>query len=468
MYPLGQITTNKQQKVELQNTLIDNRYSIQRILGQGSNSRTYLASDTHRFNEQCVLKEFTPFDVEPSKLEQFRHLFQKEAKRLHQISHPQIPQLLACFEGQGRLFLVQEYISGQSYSALLEERQQEKKVFQESEIVRWLKDILLILDYIHQLGIIHGDISPNNVIQIPEESLPFLVDFGVRKLIHKHQHTYHNSLQKHSFVKTISFVGKLGYAPREQIVLNHCFPSSDLYSLGVTALVLLTGKSPTTLLDRSSLEWQWEYVRASHNLTAILSRMTAEKPKERYQSAKQVLQDLTQYYPDLDSSEADTIISVSASSSKAQKSPTTNSTSSNFPQSPNQSIDDRTIILAPSASVSPDPKIKETLIINQIDSTSSDLDSRSIDRKSLKSSKIDPTIIISPVHVTSQGKLSPEFIKRCEEELFYFVGGIASVTVREAMESQKPQSPEELINALVQYISDKNQAKKFKQILLNV
>ena len=450
------------------NTPIDNRYLIQRILGQGSNNRTYLASDTHRFNEQCVLKEFIPVGVEPSGLEELRHLFQQEAKILHQISHPQIPQLLACFEGQGRLFLVQEYINGQSYSALLEERQRQKRVFLESEIINWLRNLLPILDYIHRLGVIHGDISPNNIIQHPEKNLPILVGFGIRKLLNTHRYNYHHNSQKHSYVETISFVGKVGYTPREQILLNRCFPSSDLYSLGVTALVLLTGKPPTALLNEASLEWQWQDTsvsnKVSHNLIEILSPMTADKPQDRYQSAKQVLKDLTLFYGDRDSSAAETVISSSANSSLAKNSATTNSVSSSFAPSPQQSLEDTTVIITPSI---PSSKTDETVIVSQLDSSSSDGKNSSVDNTNSRELEADRTMIMPPPDRSSVEKITPDFIRRCEEELFYLVGGVARVTVREVMSGQKPKSPKELIAALIKYLPDKHQAREFKRRFIN-
>ena len=79
--------------------LINNRYAIQKILGEGGSGKTYLASDTHCFNELCVLKEFAPKGIEAEELKEFRSLFQREAQILHQMHHPQIPQLLACFSG---------------------------------------------------------------------------------------------------------------------------------------------------------------------------------------------------------------------------------------------------------------------------------------------------------------------------------------------------------------------------------
>ena len=90
-----------------------------------------IAIDTRRFNEPCVLKEFAPVGTGENGLDRCRNLFKREAKILHQLDHPQIPRFLACFEGDGRLFLVQEYVDGKTYSALLRDRQLQDQTFTE-------------------------------------------------------------------------------------------------------------------------------------------------------------------------------------------------------------------------------------------------------------------------------------------------------------------------------------------------
>ncbi len=164
-------------------TLIDNRYIIQKLLGQGGLGRTYLAFDTRRFNEACVLKEFAPIGTGENGLEKSRNLFKREAKILHQLQHPQIPRFLACFEGDGRLFLVQEYVDGKTYSRLLGEFQHQGRTFSEEEVTQWLKNLLPVLEYVHQHNIIHRDISPDNIMLPDGKDMPVLIDFGVGKQI---------------------------------------------------------------------------------------------------------------------------------------------------------------------------------------------------------------------------------------------------------------------------------------------
>jgi serine/threonine-protein kinase len=270
--------------------LIANRYLLHRVLGQGGFGRTYLAYDQHCFNKFCVLKEFLPDSIATICLQKSRDLFEREARILYQISHYQIPKFLACFEDNKRLFLVQEYVDGKNYSHLLRERfVKSGQAYNEAEIVQWLQHLLPVLDYIHQHGIIHRDISPDNIIFDSEKNLPVLIDFGVGKQgVESSGNMATNSEQ--SYINYKSMVGKVGYAPHEQIRMGHCSPSSDLYALGVTAIVLLTGKAPQELLDRYSLEWLWQqYKPVSSGLTQILNKMLADRPMDGDRNRQQLI-----------------------------------------------------------------------------------------------------------------------------------------------------------------------------------
>lgn len=272
----------------LLDTIIDGRYQIHRVLGRGGFGRTYLASDMQRFGDLCVLKEFVPASRADYTVNKSRQLFEQEARVLYEIQHPQIPRFLAWFAEKGRLFLVQEYIDGKTYAILLKEKLRQGVAFSEAEVTRWLADLLPVLEYLHSLNIVHRDISPDNIM-LPDGQLhPMLIDFGLVKQAVNQIWAAH--AEDDSTAGQASFVGKLGYAPPEQIRMGQCYPCSDLYALGVTAIVLLTGQEPNTLTDRDSLEWCWQsYVQVSDRLTHILNKMLSEKPKDRYQSAAEVM-----------------------------------------------------------------------------------------------------------------------------------------------------------------------------------
>jgi serine/threonine-protein kinase len=275
-------------------TFVDRRYQVKGVLGRGGFGRTYLAADERRFGELCVLKEFVPKNQGDSVIAQkLYELFHREAQILHKLNHPQIPKFFAVFKENNRLFIAQEYIDGKTYWRLLQERQKQGKAFSQLEVFHWLQKLLPVLSYLHRQNIVHRDISPDNIMLPRKGGFPVLIDFGVVKQAAPHWYEI-SSINSDGSVEASVSVGKLGYAPYEQIRIGQCSPRSDLYALGVTAVVLLTAKSPNHLIDAKSLEWKWRsLVDVEPAFAKILETMMAEKPQDRYPSADAVLQDLS-------------------------------------------------------------------------------------------------------------------------------------------------------------------------------
>ncbi|MEA5617486.1 serine/threonine-protein kinase [Cronbergia sp. UHCC 0137] len=272
--------------------MIDDRYQIVRMLGQGGFGRSYLAIDTQKSRQECVLKEFAPLVQKPQQLQKAKELFEREASVLKKLQHPQIPRFQASLQtkigSQDFFFLVQDYIDGDNYETLLAQRQGVGKSFSEEEIVNLLVKILPVLSYIHSQKVIHRDISPDNLILRRADNLPMLIDFGGVK-----QHPMLTGL-----VVNGTLIGKNGYAPDEQLRLGKAFNSSDLYSLAVTVLVLLTGKKISTIYDSFNDRWLWgKEIKVSAKLEAILKKMLAHQPSDRYQQADIVLKDLGSLIP---------------------------------------------------------------------------------------------------------------------------------------------------------------------------
>ncbi len=261
---------------------LEKRYRIIRELGRGGFGRTYLAEDINRYGENCVLKEFSPVVQSPKAAE----LFDREANMLYNLQHPQIPRfrelLRTDLGGNPSLFLVQDYIPGETYEQILISRQQPGNNFTEAEVTQLLFQILPVLEYIHSRNLIHRDVSPDNIIQHTADKLPFLIDFGSVKQIAA------TALFQFSG-QSDTAIGKQGYSPAEQMRLGKVTPASDLYALAVTALVLLSGKKPQKLYDIHNKTWDWRsHVTVSPNLATVLDKMLAEQPGDRYQSAKEV------------------------------------------------------------------------------------------------------------------------------------------------------------------------------------
>jgi formylglycine-generating enzyme required for sulfatase activity len=259
--------------------LLDDRYRPIKFLGEGGFGRTFQAIDEKRLNTPCVIKQFLPQQAGSAALQKATELFQQEAQRLQELGkHPQIPDLEAFFPQDGRLYLVQDFIDGQN---LFEEFKNQGKL-KEPQIRIILTELLPVLQFIHDNQVIHRDIKPENIIRSKTGKL-FLIDFGVSK------ETSGTILTR---VGTIT--GTPGYAPPEQF-RGMVYHSSDLYSLAVTCVRLLTGHfqeadGADKLFDTRKMQWQWQkYVSLSQELTTVLETMLQDIPTRRYDSAAEVL-----------------------------------------------------------------------------------------------------------------------------------------------------------------------------------
>jgi serine/threonine protein kinase len=271
--------------------ILGNRYEIVRELGRGGFGRSYLAIDRNKYGEKCVLKEFAPQVRGQAELIKAKELFEREAGVLYKLQHPQIPafrELLRVDDGSSEsLLLVQDYIDGETYLDKLNHRLQQHQVFSESEILDLLQKLLPVLDHIHRVGVIHRDISPDNIMYRDRDQLPILIDFGSVKEVAA------TIISHYSNAKVETRIGKQGYAPDEQMLRGKVFPSSDLYAVAATALTLLTGKDATQLYNPAEATWEWrKHLSLSPKLGLVFDRLLQHNPSDRYQSAADVMGDL--------------------------------------------------------------------------------------------------------------------------------------------------------------------------------
>ena len=278
------------------------RYRVLHELGHGGFGRTYLAEDTNRFHEQCVLKEFAPQVQGTEALHKAEELFEREAGILYKLQHPQIPRFRELFQadwqGKRRLFLVQDYVEGETYQTLLRARQNQGYGFTEADVTQLLLQLLPVLDYIHACGVIHRDISPDNLMLRTADGLPILIDFGgVKQAAAEVNSQLRRSVA--ALPLNVTRLGKVGYAPTEQMDRGEVFPHSDFYALAATVLVLLTGKEPQDLLAGNRRQWQ-RLVNLSPKLIAVLNRMLDPDPAKRYQTAAAVIAALGSSLPTSD------------------------------------------------------------------------------------------------------------------------------------------------------------------------
>ncbi|MGD2182831.1 protein kinase domain-containing protein [Lusitaniella coriacea] len=260
--------------------IIGGRYFVVYALGLGEWGHIYLVEDLKCDRARRVLKEFSPKPSHTARLEKTAQLCDREVQILAQLKHPQIPQFRESLRVKHRerecLFFVQDYVKGLNYRELLQIRQQQGRCFSEGEMIRFLGKILPVLGYIHDRGLVHGNLAPENLILRNGDSLPVPIDFGGIK---------------QAIATAVNFPPpeKPGYAPYEQVQQKTILPQSDLYALAVTVLVLLTGREPQNLLERQTLDWDWQQVKIRPEFAQILQKMLATEARDRFFSATEVL-----------------------------------------------------------------------------------------------------------------------------------------------------------------------------------
>ena len=270
-----------------------NRYRVLKLLGEGGFSKTYAAVDADRLDAPCVIKQFFPQVQGTKSRAKAAQLFREEAFRLYDLgeNHWQIPRLLAFFEQGSSLYLVQELIEGQT---LLDELYD--STFDEEKVKGILTDLLPVLDFIHANKVIHRDIKPENIIRRKSDGKLVLIDFGGAKQV-----------TQTSLARQATVIYTIGYAPAEQMA-GFVFPASDLYALGVTCVRLLTkclpfpddsGQFDDRIYDAMNGKWLWQNIlqekgiHISEQLGNVLDKLLQHLVRDRYQSAAEVIEDLT-------------------------------------------------------------------------------------------------------------------------------------------------------------------------------
>ncbi|MBH8572124.1 serine/threonine protein kinase [Nostocaceae cyanobacterium CENA369] len=252
--------------------LLQERYRLIKLIGKGGFCTTFLAVDEGQFPPiPCVIQEFSLANQKLEFLGQKAQLLKELGK------HPQIPNLVASFPQNQYFYLVQEFIEGNNLAQVIEE----EGAFNETQIWQLLEDVLPVIKYISDRNAIHRDIKPQNIIRSPKQENFILVDFGTAKIVTElDQLISENS------------IGSPEYAAPEQTKGKAVF-ASDLYSLGVTCIYLLTQISPFDLFDIANNCWVWQQYltnRVSDRLTQILDKLLQNTVSDRFQSADAVME----------------------------------------------------------------------------------------------------------------------------------------------------------------------------------
>lgn len=267
--------------------LLDNRYRVIQVLGAGGFGDTFLAEDTQMPSQRrCVIKQLKPITNNPQVSQIVRERFKREAAILEFLGHEsrQIPNLFAYFHENDQFYLVQEWIDGNTLTQTL---QREGKLG-ESAVRDLLLSILPVLELVHAKGIVHRDIKPDNIILRRSDRLPVLIDFGAVR------ETMGTMLNSQGNTTSSIVIGTPGYMPSEQAAGRPVF-SSDLYSLGLTAVYLLAGKMPQDLgtdLRTGEIMWQLYAPGISDSFAQVINKAIQSHPRDRYTTATEMLEAL--------------------------------------------------------------------------------------------------------------------------------------------------------------------------------
>ncbi|MEG4085702.1 tetratricopeptide repeat protein [Microcoleus sp. POL10_C6] len=308
--------------------LLDRRYRIIKVTDSSEVGKTYLAADTHRPGyPQCTVREMRLPGTSSQTPELVKVIFQRNAEIIEKLGkHDKIPELLAYFEENQSLYLIEEFIAGSPLSQELIPGQP----WDEDQVIGLLSEILEILVFIHEKGFIHRRIQPDIAIRRESDGKFVLVDFSLDKEInpelancHLLSQTSPNSV-KRPVAKKQDLAAQELYVPIEQSSGNPRY-NSDIYALGTIAQLAVTGLSPNELsaLKNNKNEISWRNrATCSAALADIIDRMVRSDCEERYQEAAEVLADLKQIAVKLEVEPPPATIITHAMSQPRRQSPT--------------------------------------------------------------------------------------------------------------------------------------------------
>ena len=254
------------------------RYRIEKELGRGGESVVYLAADLHLGKHWAVKVLQKSEEGRDSGEDPLKAVLSAEAELMRKLDHPSLPRIVDILEKGNSLFLVMDYVKGETLAALLKRA----GPFQEQTVREWMYRLAAVLEYLHKQDppVIYRDMKPANVIRKPDGSL-ILLDLGIAREF------------KRDHEQDTTALGTRGYAPPEQYGNAQTDIRSDIYSLGMTAAELLTGCPP----DRDPYLYKTHPFRKLHpeiseEFEKILNCCLAFSPEDRYSSCRELMRDL--------------------------------------------------------------------------------------------------------------------------------------------------------------------------------
>ena len=262
--------------------LINDRYEIEKLIGEGGMANVYLARDT--ILDRKVAVKVLRGDLAGD--EKFVRRFQREALSASSLSHPNIVEIYDVGEDEGNFYIVMEFIEGKTLKQLIKKR----GVLSLPETMDIMLQLLDALASAHDSYIIHRDIKPQNIM-IKESGLVKITDFGIAMALNSAQLTQTNSV-----------MGSVHYLPPEQASGKGSTIRSDIYSLGILMFEMLTGKVP--FRGDSAVEIALKHMKeplpsvreinpvVPQSVENIILKAAAKNPKNRYKDVREMADDI--------------------------------------------------------------------------------------------------------------------------------------------------------------------------------
>jgi serine/threonine-protein kinase len=269
--------------------ILANRYEILAKVGEGGMAQVYEARDNLLFRPVAIkiLREQYASDTE------FVERFRREAQAAASLSHPNVVNIYDVGQEQGVHYIVMEYVSGRNLKELI----REQGPLPVKTAVSIAQGIAQALDHAHRHGLVHRDIKPHNIL-ITEDGQVKVTDFGIAR-----------AASSVTLTQTGIVIGSVHYFSPEQARGQNVEPQSDLYSLGVVLYEMVSGRLPFTGESPISIAMQQIHEQATPlrkinprvpaSLEKVVAKAMAKDPKDRYQSAAEILADLRRIVPTL-------------------------------------------------------------------------------------------------------------------------------------------------------------------------
>ena len=258
------------------------RYHILEQLGEGGMATVYKAYDT-RLETDVAVKVIRTENLAPSVLERSLKRFEREAKALARLTHPNIVKVTDYGEYEGKPYLVMEYLPGGTL------KQKLGKPLEWQEALHILLPIARALDFAHRQSMIHRDVKPSNIL-ITADGEPMLTDFGIAKIL--------DLEETQDLTGTSAAVGTPEYMAPEQVTAKTVDHRADIYALGVVLYEMVTGRkpfiadTPMAVLIKHATESLPRPSQFAVNLPEVVEKLLikamAKKPDDRYQTMNEM------------------------------------------------------------------------------------------------------------------------------------------------------------------------------------